>query len=393
MWFDQLLRFSVPTEIVYGLNSLRLLGSELKRLGVSKLLFITDSSIKNAGILKAAFDSLEDYGIQFVIFDQCPPDPDTQIIDRIVGELKANGCDCVVGAGGGSILCAAKATALVATNGGNIRDYKGNERYRKAPLPCIGIPTTAGSGSEVSKITIITDELTKHKIGISGFQNAPRVAILDPTVLSSVPKNQAVASGVDALTHAMEAYVSSQASPATDAIALSAIEIITNNFYSSVFTDDLRPKGEMLLASCMANLACGNAGLGLNHAMNAAITYLMSIRGYPFVSYGFIHAILLPHVLEFNLPTRENKFALMAQVMGASSFNRTTNEVARMTIDRLNELLAILDAPRYLPWKNVPREDLLEMARFTSQHGAARSNPRKYTLEELVYIFEKVLQP
>lgn len=384
--------YSAPTEIIHGFDSLKLLGSKVKELGGKKAFFITDSGVKAAGVLDAAFASLEAEKVPFVIYDKAPQDPELPEVDKLGSMVNEQGCDCVIVAGGGSALCTGKAAALVATNGGSIRDYLGVEKYRKPMLLCIAIPTTAGSGSEVSKNTIMTDERSKRKVSVRGYTNAPRLAILDPMVLRTIPRNQAVSSGVDALTHAVEAYCSRIATPITDGLAFTAIDMIARNLCLSILRDDMEARSEMLLAASIANLACGNAGLGLVHGMNGAITYTYKARGFPPVEYGMIHAICLPHVLEFNLPTCEGKLASMAAAFGIEEYGSDA-VVAGEVIERIKELLVCLDAPRKLAWEKVSEEVLEGMAGDVLANVAQHSvNPRKATKGELIGLFEKALQ-
>ena len=392
MTMQRMSTFSVPTQIIFGLGSSGQVGLECKRLGISKALIVTDSGVKNAGVLQEAFASLEDNAVPFVLFDQAPPDPDTQVVANLVDLLKENMCDGVVTAGGGSALCTGKATSLLASNGGNIRDYEGVDKFRNPPLPCIAIPTTAGSGSEVSKVTIITDEHTKLKMVITGFANAPKVAILDPLLLKSLPRGQAVASGVDALTHAIEAVYSRSATPLTDAIALAAMEMMARHFCPAVLGDELEAKGQMLLASTMANIACGNASLGLIHAMNLGLTYLYKSRSYVPVPYGLIHAICLPHVLEFNLAASETKFALMAKALGVKEGCGDDRRLAKQAIEWVKELLITLDTPRRLPWQGVSINDLEEVSKIVLAAPMASQNPRKASESEVVYLCQRALE-
>ncbi|MFQ5879305.1 MAG: iron-containing alcohol dehydrogenase, partial [Dehalococcoidia bacterium] len=373
----------MPTEVVYGPDSLSQTGVEAKRLGMSKPLVVTDAGVKGSGLLDPAFDALKAAGIAFEVYDQAPTDPDTQTIAQVAGVLKGAGCDGVITAGGGSGLCTGKGAALMATNKGNIRDHAGLDMFENPPLPIIAIPTTAGSGSDVSKVTVITDESTHRKITIIGYFNAPRVAILDPVVLRSVPKGQAVASGVDALTHALEAYVSSRATPLTDAIALDAFETIAHDICPSILGGDREAQERILLAASMANIACGNAGLGLVHAVNGALTWLYKSRGYTPVAYGMLHAILLPPVLEFNLYACERKFASLGLAMGVGDETWSQADLAWGTIDRIKELLIALDAPRRLPWDKVPAEDWKAVAEFVAGHGIMFANPRQFTEADL----------
>jgi alcohol dehydrogenase len=384
--------FSVTTQILFGYGSSAQVGPEAKRLGISKALVVTDKGVNGAGILKDAFASLEKSGIPFDVFDEVPSDPDERVIANSVSLLNKNNCDGVITAGGGSALVAGKATALVGSNGGTIRDYAGVNKYRIPPLACIAIPTTAGSGSEVSKVTVITNEHTKLKMLIIGSNNAPNAAILDPFLLRSLPRSQAVDSGVDALTHAIEAVCARDATPLTDAIALSAIDMIAGNFCGAVLGEDLEAKARMLFGSTMANIACGNAGLGLSHALNLGITQLYKKHVYEPVPYGTIHAICLPHVLDFNLPTCTNKFALIAKSLGVKGADEDTFSLSDRGIRKVKELLSSLNTARKLPWQDVPREQLREVSELVLSTPLAAQNPRKANTSEIVNLLRKCLE-
>ncbi len=384
----ELSRFSVFTDIIFGLHSSRELGSECKRLGATRVIVITDAVV--AGMLGEAFNSLKSHDIPYVVFDQAPSDPTDEDIRKAVAFLKENECDVVVSAGGGSAMCTGKGSALMATNDGRICDYKGRDKYETPPLPCIAMPTTAGSGSEVSKATIITDEKTRMKTTITGLNNAPRVAILDPLLLNTVPRHQAICSGADALTHAVEALCSRHATPLTDGIALTAIEMISHNFKRSVLGDDLDAKGEMLFASSIANIACGNAGLGLSHGLTASLTYLMDTRDYPFVAYGDFHTILLPHVIEFNLPVAEAKLTMMARTLGMGE-DSSQRELALKSTEWVKELFACLGAKSKLPWKDIPTNEMEEVVKVTLPLAQTKANPRRASELEIISVIQKAL--
>ncbi|MBI4321731.1 MAG: iron-containing alcohol dehydrogenase [Chloroflexi bacterium] len=392
MWIGDISRFSAPTNIIHGLHSLRLLGQEAQQLATSRVFFVTDAGVREAGVLDEAFQSLTDAGITFVLYDQAPTDPDTLTVEQIARQITENGCDCVVVAGGGSAMCSGTGAALMATNPGNIRDYAGVERYHYPPLPCIAIPTTAGSGREVSKATVITDEQTNAKLVIIGYTNAPKVAILDPLVLRSLPRGQGVASGVDALTHAIEGYYGRRATLFTDAIALAAIGAIAENICPAILGDDLEAKSRMLLASSMANIACGEAGLGLSHNMNGAITRTYKSRGYPPVAYGLIHAITLPLAMEYNLPACEEKYASLAKVLGVREGGKSRSQLGKEAIARIKELFVALDAPRKLPWENVPPEDIRQLARTVLESVHEYPNPRTHREGEIIELFHQALR-
>lgn len=225
-------------------------------------------------------------------FTDVRQNPDVACVSRGVEAFRAAQADLVVAVGGGSPMCAAKAIALIATNGGTIRDYEGFGKVSQRPLPTICLPTTAGSGTEVSAVTIITDEKRHIKMAIGSPLAFPPLAILDPELLLTLPFRQAAASGMDALSHAIEACLTTQATPLTNALALGAIRLMGENLVRAAKTRDLEAKGACLLASSMANMACGNARLGLNHALTWPISSLFG------VPHGLANGIMLPYALE-----------------------------------------------------------------------------------------------
>ena len=387
---DFIAKFSLPTEMVYGIGSSAKVGEEARRLGASKVFFVTDAGVAKSGILAEAMASLERADLPYVLYDQAPGDPDTNDIDQVAAQIRNYGCNFVVAAGGGSAMCTGKAAAVVANNPGHTVNYLGSDKFPNAPLTCIAMPTTAGSGSEVSKHTTLTHGETKRKTGIDGYRTAPRVAILDPLLLRSVPRGQAIASGVDAFTHALEAYVSTRATRFTDIIALDSLSTIAANLPLSIYSDSLEARCKMSLASSMANVACGNAGLGLVHAINGAITHVFKARNYPPIPYGLLHAILLPPVLEFNCIAAEDKFARVAVEMGANAVGKRQRELARECIAKVKEMLALLNAPRRLPWEKLAPEHADEIVEETMERP--RPNTRKYDRNDVLLIVEKAMQ-
>ncbi|MBI2954399.1 MAG: iron-containing alcohol dehydrogenase [Chloroflexi bacterium] len=381
-------RFTLPTEIVYGTGTSARLGEEARKLGATKVFLVTDAGVAKSGILADAQASLDKADLPHVLYDKAPTDPDTDVLDQVAALIRANGCDLVVAAGGGSVLCTGKGSAAVASNPGPARDYLGNSKFPNAPLVSIGMPTTAGSGSEVSRHTSLTDAVTKRKEGFNGYKTAPRIAILDPLLLRSVPRSQAIASGVDAFTHALEAYVSSIATPLTDVIALEAMKAIVANLPLSVHSESLEARCQMSLASTMANIACGNAGLGLVHAINGAITYFYKNNpDFPPISYGLLHAILLPHVMEFNSVVVEDKLARLAVYLGASDIGKSRRELARECVAMVKVMLAQIGAPRRLPWEKLSPEQVeaIVSEQMTHHH---QPNPRKYGADDIRRIVE-----
>ena len=301
--------FTMPLRVLNGPGSLAKLGEEAGRLGLRRVLLVSDPGVQKAGLLDGAHDLLHDAGIKLVPYYDVEENPCMATVQRGYDILQANELDGVVVIGGGSAMCAAKGIALLGSNGGHISDYEGVGNYREAPLPVIAAPTTAGSGSEVSQAFILTNEVEERKFGISGPTIFPQVAILDAELLLTLPARVAVFAGFDALSHAVEAMWSSHATPITDALALSAIQLIHANLKTASCTSDLAAKDAMIVASAMANMACGNAGLAIVHAMGR---FIEARYHYP---HGHVNGLLLPLCMDFNRSVCTRQFGVMMQMV------------------------------------------------------------------------------
>lgn len=384
--------FGAPTEILHGPGSLGRIGAQVERLGGRRVLLVSDRGLVRAGIAGTVAGQLDRAGIPLDSYLDVPVDPTFDDVDALVAAVRAHRADTVVAAGSGSVLAAGRAAAVAAPHDRPSVELAGANRATRPPLLSICVPTTAGSGGEVSRQATITDP-SGHKSGISGWAVAARLAILDPELLRSVPRRQAVASGVDALTHALEAYVSRRATPLTDALALPSFETIFRDLPVAA-AGGSEPEEEvldrLLLASAMANLACGNAGLGLVHGLNKGITYLFHARGYPSVSYGDLHAVLLPWVNAFNAEAAPARYAILARLMGVPA-GLDDAAAATAGVERLQEWLAALNAPRRLPWDDCPPEDLEVVVGDVLGRTMATDNPRESSAEQLREIVAKCI--
>jgi alcohol dehydrogenase class IV len=386
MNFDAIFLFTLPTRIYYGYNSINLAGGEAKKCGMQKILIVTDKGVQSAGVITPLLQVLEAAGLAYDIFDDIPEDPGTQVVDKGVELLKRTGCNGVVIIGGGSPLCAGKGIALLAANGGSICDYEGIEKYKIPPLPVVAIPTTAGSGSEVSASFIISDESrNSYKMTIRGYHCHPDVAILDPLLLRTLPPHQFIISGMDALTHAIETMCTNQATFLTDTIACEAIRLIMKNIAAAAYTDNLEAKGEQLLASTIANIACGSAKLGLVHAMSQPL-------GSYHLAHGLANGILLPYVMEYNLPACEGKLSRMAEVMNTAKPGMNSSERAMAAVAAVKELLRKIDFPDRLPHDVVPKTEISRMARIALGRPQVKFNLRKAGEREIAAIYERAYQ-
>lgn len=376
--------FFMPTKVVHGAGSLSLLGQEAKVLGAKKIFLVTDYGIKKAGLLEGAIRSLSQAALETTVFSDVEEDPGIETVEAGRKAAQEAASELIVALGGGSVICAAKAIAIVLTNGGPINKYEGIGKVAKAPTPVVAIPTTAGSGSEVSASTIITDAERKVKMTISSPMSFPRAAILDPELLLSLPFRQAALSGIDALTHAIEAYTSTGATPITDALALSSIEMLFSSLRESAGGSDISAKETNLIASAMANMACGNSRLGLVHEMSKHVSGLFK------VSHGLANGILLPYVMEFNMKACPARFARMALSMGETlPYPISRRQLAQRAISAVKRLLADLDFPRKFGPEQADRSSIPEMADRTSAGALVKFNARKPSRSDVISIYEQ----
>jgi alcohol dehydrogenase class IV len=350
--------FQMRTRLIYGSGSSELIGAEADLLSrEKKVLVVTDEGIRKSGILNTITTQLEKSALSYAIFDQVPEDPDVEVVEACLKKSQTHGADVLIGFGGGSPMCAAKATAMLATNGGSLIDYEGVHKAHTEAMPLIAIPTTAGSGTEVSPVFIIKNRKTHCKMAFLSEYHYPRIAILDPSFLDTLPPKKAIYSSADALSHAVEAYWSVDATPLTDALALKAISSIYENMGPAAFSCSRSRQLEMLLASAMANIACGNARLGLVHVMADDLK----------LPHGLACGICLPHVMEYNLPACEERIADIALALGKG-------RSARNALEAIMDLWAKVGIPFRLNEK--PHKSVDQVVERVMSEPLLKYNPR-----------------
>jgi len=315
------------------------------------------------------------------IFDDVEPNPKDTTVEKGLGLFKEKNCDSILGLGGGSPMDTAKAIAAMSTNPGKINEYCGVGKLKNPAAPLLLIPTTAGTGSEVSRGAVITDSSRNYKMLILSWFLAPKVAILDPKLTVSLPPRTTAWTGVDALTHAMEAYVSTFANPITDVFALDAIRLISANLRKAVKNGkNLDARSNMLLGSLLAGVAMTNALLGNVHAL------AHPVGGHFDTPHGLTCAVLLPVVMEFNLEAIPKKFANIAEAMGKEVKDLSEKEAARKAIEAVRELCVDLEVPENLSELGVNKEAIPQMVKDAV---ILPSNPRETTKEDLAKLYEK----
>ncbi|XZJ10345.1 L-threonine dehydrogenase [Clostridium perfringens] len=379
-------KFFMPAISLMGANCLKDAGDQVGELGFKKALIVTDKVLGQIGIVKKVTDVLDNKNIEYAIYDETKPNPTVKNVNDGLALLKEKECDFVISLGGGSAHDCAKGIALLATNGGEIKDYEGVDKSKKPQLPMVGINTTAGTGSEMTLFAIITDEERHIKMALVDKHLTPIIAVNDPMLMLAMPKSLTAATGMDALTHAIEAYVSTSATPITDACAEKAIELISNYLVNAVENgQDVEARDMMAYAEYLAGMAFNNASLGYVHAM------AHQLGGFYNLPHGVCNAILLPHVQEYNKATSASRLAKIAKIMGGNIEGLTDEQGADLCIDMIKSLSQTIGIPEGLGVLGVKESDFETLATNALNDACSLTNPRKGNLEEVIAIFKKAM--
>ncbi len=379
--------FFIPTVSLMGIGSHKEICNQMKSLGVSKPFLVADKGITAAGLTKQICDIIkEGMGVDAVVYDETVPNPTDKNVAEGVAIYEKSGCDMIITLGGGSSHDCGKGIGLVASNGGTIHDMEGVDQSTKAMPPFIAINTTAGTGSEMTRFCIITDTSRKVKMAIVDWRCTPNIAINDPLLMMGMPAGLTAATGMDALTHSVEAYVSTIATPITDACAIKAIELVAQNLRQAVANgDDLAARDKMAYAEYLAGMAFNNASLGHVHAM------AHQLGGFYNLPHGVCNAILLPHVSRFNLIAKLQRFADIAVAMGENITGLSLREAAEKALTAIQTLSADVGIPANLTELGVKKEDLKIMAENAQKDACGATNPRRPSLEDVIQIYTNAL--
>ncbi|MGL4109173.1 iron-containing alcohol dehydrogenase [Clostridium sp. LP20] len=376
--------FIVPKYIVAGEEALKESISYLKDCG-KKAFIVTDKMMVELGSVTKVIKILDEADIEYSIFSEVNSEPTDKIIIEGINEYKLSGCDFLIGLGGGSPIDAMKAIGAMITNNGDITDYVGKV-IEKAPPKLVAIPTTAGTGSEATQFTIISDTQNGVKMLLKGSYLMPSVAIIDPIFTLTAPKNVTAATGVDALTHAIEAYTSRKAQPLSDTMALSAIKRIYGNLLKAYSNgSDLKARGEMAIAALEAGIAFNNASVTLVHGMSRPIGALFH------VPHGLSNAMLLKECLEFAKEGAVERFCDMAKAIGIYKSSMTLEEGAEAFLEAIKELLVSLNIDT-LEEFGVEKEEFFEvmdkMAEDALISGSPQNTRRSPSKKEIIDIYK-----
>lgn len=382
----RLAKFHAP-EIVFGLNSLSEAAHAAVRLGARRPLVVTDPGLIAAGWPAQLLSQLREAGLRPRTWYDLTPNPKDHEIEAGFEFYAAEGCDVVLGIGGGSVIDAAKGIALLASNGGRILDYEGIDRIANPIPPLVMIPSTSGTGADVSQFCIVTDTARRNKVTIMGRALVPDVSIVDPRLLITMPDDLNAATGLDALTHGIEAFVSLAHNPLTDTHALQAVSLVTGNLAHTMYErNDISARLCMAQAALEAGLAFTNAILGATHAMSHQVGGLLDLP------HGVVNGVLLPHVIRFNGSAEPERFRSIAVAMNLSLHPETPgDEAAERVAAHARQLADDVGVPKGLAELGVSEDDLPRLAELTMADACLTTNPRAASVEDIERLFRAAL--
>lgn len=379
--------FIVNTRVLFGENLVDSLGDLIKEDDGKKVFIVTDQGLIRTGIIDRITNILDKAEIKYQLYSEITPDPTSEILQAALDVFLQDRFDLIIGIGGGSSIDSAKGIAILDSNEGNIFDYEGANKIQKTKIPIIAIPTTAGTGAEVSASCVITDSKNHYKVSIRSPYLCPKIALLDPTLITSLPPLIAASTGMDALTHAIEAYVSTNSSPFTDALALKAIHELGEYLPSFVARrDNLEAASHVLMASTSAGMAFTWARVATVHAISHAL------GGHCKVAHGIANAMALPTVMEYSLIGNLSKYKEIAKALGQEVTHLNNAEGAERAVIAVKKLNQALGIPKTLRELGIEltTEDSRKIAEDALKSGITKCNPRDSSLEDLVHLIENI---
>ena len=373
--------FFSPNRVLFGIGASREIGREATALGGTKVLMVSDPGVVNSGLVASLRTNLEEGGMKVFLFDRVEPEPSASLVDESAQLAKEKGVDIIIGVGGGSSLDIAKGASLLASNPGNVLDYCGMDLIPKRGLPKILVPTTAGTGSEITRVFVLTDKRDNMKKVVFSNYAIPEVALVDPMLTLSMPSKVTADTGMDALVHAIETYVSMNATPFSDLLASKAIELIAK-YLPMAFAkgENIEARYQMSLASLLAGMAFASGGLGAVHAL----AYPLGTEYH--LPHGRTNAIMLPHVMEFNLIGNRSRYALIAEMMGIIDLKAG----GARAVEAVIQLLDDVQIPYHLKDYGIPKEAIPKLVEGgMKQARLFVPNPRDLREKDVEAIYTK----
>ncbi|MDE1168869.1 MAG: L-threonine dehydrogenase [Pseudomonas sp.] len=378
--------FFIPSVNMMGIGSLDEAMDAIRKYGFRNAMIVTDAGLAKAGVADKVVKLLAAQDINATVFDGAKPNPTVSNVEKGLEQLKLSRADFIISLGGGSPHDCAKGIALCAANGGHISEYEGVDQSAKPQMPLIAINTTAGTASEMTRFCIITDETRHVKMAIVDRNVTPLLSVNDPSLMAAMPKGLTAATGMDALTHAIEAYVSTAATPITDACALKAVELISANLRTAVANGgDMPARENMAYAQFLAGMAFNNASLGYVHAM------AHQLGGFYDLPHGVCNAVLLPHVESFNASTCPARLKDVATAMGVYTQGLDNAQGAAAAIAAIRKLSSDIGIPGGLAELGAKADDIPTLAANAMKDACGFTNPRPANQGEIEEIFRTAM--
>jgi alcohol dehydrogenase len=384
--YNRTFSYELPTKIEFGAGISERVPERVEECGGGRVLLVADPGVLAAGVVDKVTDALENASMPYVLFSDIEPEPEARSIVEGVELARSEGCDAVVGIGGGSALDSAKSIAVMLENEGHIRDYAGQNLVPNPGVPMIGLPTTAGTGSEVTIWSVISEKEEKVKYGVGSPYMTATIAMCDPELTLTLPPHITASTGIDALAHALESYVNKTTQPISEALSIRAMELIAKSLRTAVVAgENLQARSDMLLASLSAALAFNPTRLGLAHAL------VMPIGANYKIPHSVGVAILLPEVMHYNLIGNLQKFAKIARIFGENTGGLSLRDAAGRSVKAISQLCEDVGIPDGLARYGVEEERLYELARDGIATGNVPVNPREPTVDDLVGIMRRCM--
>ena len=384
--------FFLPTKVVFGPGLVSDFSAELANIPAKRFFVVTDKIIRENGLTDRVLEGLANSGVETAgVFDDVPQNSEVKVCARAAEAAKSSGADGIIAVGGGSVIDTAKAANILFTKGGDlVEDYSGAQTLTERLHPLIVIPTTSGTGSEVTQVAVILDEEAEVKSPFTDRYLLPDLAILDPEMTYTMPPLVTAATGMDAFTHAVEAYVGVQASPFSDALAIAAIKLVRKNLVKACTDpEDPEARGSMAIAACQSGIAFNHSMVGIVHGM------AHTIGGLHHVAHGTANSICLPFGMNYNIEECQEKLALLAHYLGKDARDLDTMDAAKLAIEAVIELRAELKNVAGLPDKlsdvGIKEENLEAIAEGTVMDGTSFYNPREVTAEDVLVELKRAL--
>lgn len=374
-----------PSTVLMGAGAIESVPGEIKNLNVKKAIVITDNVLVKVGIVGKVLAVLDRENIEYVVFSDVKPNPTVKNVEDGYKVLKDNNCDFIISIGGGSPQDAAKGVGILGTNGGRLVDYNGVHLSKHKSLPIVAINTTAGTASEATINYVITDEERKVKMVIVDKNSMASVAVNDANLMVDMPKSLTAATGMDALTHAIEGYVSTGATAFTDMFNLEAIKVIYANLKQSVEDGkNIEAREQMAYGQFVTGMGFSNGGLGIVHSM------AHQLGGFYDLPHGVCNAILLPHIMEYNMDVAGDKFVNIGGAMGIETCDMTLDEAKVACIEAVKALSKAVGIPENFKEMGVDQKDIDQLADLAMQDLCTPGNPREATKEDMIEIYNKL---